>query len=161
MKPTILLADYHNPSHAHDLITLLNGYAADPMGGGTELAPKVRENLAGALASLPNAFSLLCYVDGKPAGLANCFWGFSTFKCQPLVNIHDVYVDASFRGQRLSTLLLDEVRSRALAKGCCKMTLEVLAGNQLARSAYEKFGFAGYELDPELGQALFLEMPLT
>ena len=38
--------------------------------------------------------------------------------------------------------------------GCCKLTLEVLDGNAPAKAAYEKFGFASYELDPAVGGAL-------
>lgn len=161
MNPEVILVDYKNPAHAKDLVRLLDGYATDPMGGGQALADGVKSNLANALASVPQAFSLMCYVEAQAAGLANCFWGFSTFKCKPLVNIHDVYVDPAFRGMRLSVMLLEEVKKMALARGCCKLTLEVLDGNTPARRAYEKFGFAGYELDPRLGQALFLEMPLA
>jgi hypothetical protein len=40
------------------------------------------------------------------------------------------------------------------------VTLEVLEGNQIAKNAYIKFGFAGYELDPKMGKALFWEKPL-
>ena len=36
--------------------------------------------------------------------------------------------------------------------GCCKLTLEVLEGNKLAQAAYIANGFAGYQLDPEMGQ---------
>ena len=35
-----------------------------------------------------------------------------------------------------------------------KLTLEVLDGNAPAKAAYEKFGFASYELDPAVGGAL-------
>ena len=161
MNPEIVVVDYKNPNHANDLVRLLDGYAADPMGGGQALPVEVKANLADSLASIPHAFSLLCYVGDKAAGLTNCFWGFSTFKNKPLINIHDVYVDPAFRGMRLSVLLLEKVKQLASTKGCCKLTLEVLEGNRPARKAYEKFGFAGYELDPKLGQALFLEMPLS
>ena len=32
--------------------------------------------------------------------------------------------------------------------------------NEIAKSAYHKFGFTGYELDPEAGTAQFWEKPL-
>ena len=52
------------------------------------------------------------------------------------------------------------VEEVALLKGCFKITLEVLSSNVPAKAAYEKFGFTGYELDPEKGHALFWEKPL-
>jgi len=70
-------------------------------------------------------------------------------------------VSKTWRGQGLSTAMLQKVESIALQRGCCKITLEVLEGNLVARKAYEKFGFSGYELDPAMGKAMFWEKPLT
>lgn len=156
----ILRADYLNPQHATDLSFLLGCYAEDPMGGGTPLSDDVKENLAKKLVQQGNAFSILCYVDGQPAGLVNCFFGFSTFKCKPLVYIHDVVVIGDQRGLGLSQKMLSEVERIARDKECCKLTLEVLDGNQVAKNAYLKFGFLGYELDPKMGKALFWEKAL-
>ena len=80
--------------------------------------------------------------------------GFSTFKCQPLINIHDLAVIKTFRGQGISQALLSKLEQLALKKGCCKITLEVLEGNIVAQNAYQKFGFAGYQLDPNMGKAM-------
>jgi len=38
--------------------------------------------------------------------------------------------------------------------------LEVLSNNEVAKSAYSKFGFSGYELDPKAGAALFWQKTL-
>ena len=160
MDINVVKADYLNPQHAKDLGDLLNIYALDIMGGGAELADSIQDNLAASLAKVPHAFSILAYVDGKPAGLVNCFEAFSTFKCQPLVNIHDLAVDARFRGLGISQLMLKKVEEIALAKGCCKITLEVLEGNKIAQNAYLKWGFDGYELDPEQGKAMFWQKSL-
>jgi ribosomal protein S18 acetylase RimI-like enzyme len=151
----ILFADYLNEQHASDIAYLLNCYAEDPMGGGTPLSDYIKENIAVELSKVPGAFSVLCYVDDKPAGLANCFQAFSTFKCKPLINIHDVVVAKKFRGLGISQFLLTKVEERAKELGCCKITLEVLEGNETARNSYHKFGFEGFELDPKVGQALF------
>ena len=43
---------------------------------------------------------------------------------------------------------------------CCKITLEVLEGNEVARSAYRKFGFDGAKFDPAYGAMLFWNKPL-
>lgn len=160
MSVEILQADYTNPQHAEDLVTLLNGYALDPMGGGQALSEYTQQNLVAALINTPNAVSVLCYVDGKPAGLINCFQGFSTFKCKPILNIHDVTVNSEFRGLGLSMKMMEKVEFIAKERGVCKLTLEVLEGNVVAKNAYIKFGFAGYELDPEMGKAMFWEKVL-
>lgn len=155
MPMEILLADYFNPRHAHDIVYLLNCYALDPMGGGQPLAPDVANTLVAELARRPYAFTILCYLDKQPAGLVNCFESFSTFKGKPLINIHDIVVEKAFRGRNISNLMLGFVEEIARKKGCCKLTLEVLEGNNVAQGAYKKFGFAGYELDPRMGNALF------
>ncbi|OUR62199.1 GNAT family N-acetyltransferase [Colwellia sp. 39_35_sub15_T18] len=160
MAITMLHADYNNPQHASDLIMLLNAYALDPMGGGEALNESVQKNLVSALAKRHDALTILCYVDGQPAGLINCFEGFSTFKCMPLINIHDCGVLAKFRGLGLSQKMFAKVEEVAVEKGCCKLTLEVLQGNTIAQNAYQKLGFAGYELTPETGHALFWEKKL-
>jgi len=161
MTIEILKADYANPIHQADIPTLLNAYATDPMGGGQALLAQVQENLVPELAKLPHAFSVLAYVDGEAAGLVNCFEAFSTFACKPLINIHDLVVLERHRGKGLSQLMLDKVEEIARAKGCCKITLEVLSNNAIAKSAYLKFGFAGYELDPQAGSALFWQKSLN
>ncbi len=160
MKPILEKADYSNQRHAADIAYLMDCYATDPMGGGEPLPNEVITNLASNLAKIPHAFSVICYVSGKPAGLVNCFEAFSTFKCKPLVNIHDVVVVKEYRGLGISHLLLREVEKIALARGCCKITLEVLQGNTVARSSYNKLGFRDYELDPALGKALFWQKEL-
>lgn len=155
MKVQIIRADYTLPQHQTDIIFLLNSYALDQMGGGEPLSPFVQKNLVAELAARPYAFSILCYVDGKPAGLANCLEGFSSFACKPLINIHDLVVLSEFRSMGLSQRILKEVESIAVSKGCCKITLEVLEGNSTAKGAYRKFGFSGYQLDPKMGDAVF------
>ncbi|WP_339721363.1 GNAT family N-acetyltransferase [uncultured Paraglaciecola sp.] len=160
MKIDVFILNYQDTQHAQDMLFLLENYALDPMGGANALIQTVKENLAIELSKLPHAFSVICYVDGQPAGLANCFEAFSTFKCQPLINIHDLVVLSEFRGLGVSQKILQHIEHIAEQKGCCKVTLEVLEGNHIAKNAYLKFGFSGYELDPQMGKALFWEKPL-
>lgn len=161
MNVEVILVDYGNAEQEGDLVALLDNYAKDPMGGGEALEGDVKARLVGELAKLPHAFSVMAYVEGKPAGLINCFMGFSTFAARPLVNIHDVTVDAAYRGLGIAQRMLAKVESIAKARGCCKMTLEVLQGNLSAQNSYRKFGFSGYELDPEMGQAVFWQKKLA
>ncbi len=161
MKIDIERANYLDPRQAADIVLLLDRYARDPMGGGAPLAPEVQRDLPASLAALPHAVSLLCYVDGRPAGLVNCFEGFSTFSCKKLLNIHDFAIADEFRGLGLSQYMLSEVEAVARERGCAKLTLEVLEGNEAARGAYRKFGFDDYQLDPALGKALFWQKSVS
>jgi ribosomal protein S18 acetylase RimI-like enzyme len=86
--------------------------------------------------------------------------GFSTFKARPLINIHDIVVIEDYRGLQLSQLMLKKVEEVARVRNCCKLTLEVLQGNEVAQNAYDKFGFGGYELDPEMGGTMFWQKSL-
>jgi ribosomal protein S18 acetylase RimI-like enzyme len=156
----ICRADYANPSHAAALVAMLDAYARDPMGGGEALSEFARVNVVNELAKVPQAFSVLAFAgDGEetPVGLANCMQGFSTFACKPLVNVHDLAVLSSYRGQRVAERMLALVETMAHDLGACKLTLEVLSGNASAMRLYARVGFAQYELDPTAGQAGFLQ----
>ncbi|MDH6594552.1 GNAT superfamily N-acetyltransferase [Variovorax sp. TBS-050B] len=156
----VVLADYRDAAQAAALVELLDGYARDPAGGGTPLDAEVRAALPAALAARPQAFSVLAYDGDRPVGLVNCMEGFSTFACKPLVNVHDVVVLASHRGQRVAQRMLACVEQEARRRGACKLTLEVLSGNAPALRAYEREGFANYQLDPAFGHAVFLQKKL-
>ena len=150
-------ADYHDPLHASALVRLLDAYARDPAGGAEPLGAFTQANLVKELAARPQAFSVLAFAGGQPVGLVNCIEGFSTFACRPLVNVHDVAVLASHRGQRVAEKMLALVEQIARQRGACKLTLEVLAGNASAIRLYDRMGFAGYELDPAMGKAQFFQ----
>jgi ribosomal protein S18 acetylase RimI-like enzyme len=160
MTITVLQADYADPDHARAIEMLLDAYAQDPMGGGEALDPVAKARLVSELARRPHAFSVLAFVDGEPAGLVNCIEGFSTFMAMPLVNVHDIAVLPPFRGRGLSRRMLDCVERLARERGCCKLTLEVLSGNDVAQAAYRNFGFAPYSLDPAAGHAEFWQKKL-
>lgn len=161
MNTQLVIADYANEQHGNDLLFLLNEYACHPMGGGLPLNLEVTQSLISVLESIPKAFSILYYQDEKPIGLANCFMGFSTFKCRPLINIHDLYVRDKFQGLHIGQKILKKVEEVAIKRDCCKITLEVLSGNEKALGAYLKFGFKSYQLDPATGSALFWEKELN
>ncbi len=153
----VVRADYANPAHAGALIELLDIYAQDQAGGGHPLSDFAKNNLVGELAKRPQAFSVLAFDGGQAVGLTNCIEGFSTFACRPLVNIHDVSVRPSHRGQRVGEKMLALVEEIARERGACKLTLEALQGNVGAIKLYERIGFAGYQLDPAMGQARFFQ----
>ena len=157
----IIDIDFNNPEHGRMVVGLLNEYASGDMGGNEPLSKFSRDNLAASLAARPWAHALVARVDGRPAGLAIYLEGFSTFACQPLVNLHDFMVSEQFRGQGVAQRLLAALEDRARALGCCKLTLEVLEGNVPAKALYKKMGFEGYQLQDEHGRAEFWQKKLA
>lgn len=156
----IIEANLSNPTYAKALVNLLNIYAIDPMGGGKELSDYVKENIVLTLSRRTDVHVIMALANGEPVGLIVCFDGFSTFSCKPLLNIHDLVVKPEYRGQGISKMMLKKAEEIAIEKGCCKLTLEVLEGNEAAKSAYSSFGFEGYDLDPKMGKALFWQKKL-
>jgi GNAT superfamily N-acetyltransferase len=156
----IQIADFSNPAHASAIVYLLNEYAKDEMGGGEELSAFTQTNLVSEMAKRSSIHVVIAFVDGKPAGLINCIESFSTFACKPILNIHDVVVLSEFRGKGISSLLLKKAEEIAVSLDCCKLTLEVLEGNKTAQAAYVANGFAGYQLDPVMGRAMFWQKKL-
>jgi len=157
----IIKADLNNALHAEALILLLNCYAKDPMGGGEALSDFTKTNLVAEIQKRSDVTVILAFEGDKPVGIINCIEGFSTFASKPLMNIHDVYVAPDYRGTGVATQLLQAAEDLAIEKKCCKVTLEVLEGNEPAKSTYLKFGFAAYELDPKMGKAMFWEKKLS
>ena len=152
--------DYRAAQDAADVCAMLDLYARDPMGGGDALDADVLGRLCADLASRADAFSFLAYVDTphvKAIGLINCFEGYSTFKARPLLNIHDIVVHPDYRGAGVGQALLGAAHDLARARGCCKLTLEVLSGNAVAMRSYARFGFENYQLDPAAGQAVLMQ----
>lgn len=161
MGVTVVKADLNQAAHAAALIETLDAYACDAMGGGQRLSDDVRENLARELLKRPTAHVFLAFDGTTPAGLATCIEGFSTFSCKPLLNLHDLAVMPAYRGQGVARQLLARIEQEARALGCCKLTLEVLEGNTVARSLYRAVGFEGYELKAETGKAMFMQKLLS
>jgi ribosomal protein S18 acetylase RimI-like enzyme len=150
-------ADYTDPADATAIVMLLDAYASDPAGGGEPLSDFAKANLVRELAARPQAFSILAFDGEQAVGLVNCIEGFSTFKCKPLVNVHDVAVLASHRGRGIAEQMLVQAEAIARKRGAVKMTLEVLSGNAPAVKLYTRIGYAGYQLDPAMGTAHFMQ----
>ncbi|WP_444923267.1 GNAT family N-acetyltransferase [Microbulbifer sp. DLAB2-AF] len=151
----VVLANYTDSHQAEDIIHLMDEYSRHPFGGGGPLPEPCRNELVSKLANFPGAFSVLAYSDNEALGLVNCFTGFSTFSCMPLINIHDVIVSERARGQGVCAAMMDFVALEAKKRGGCKLTMEVLEKNFAAKNAYRKSGFKPYTLDEEFGQAEF------
>ncbi len=140
MNIQILEADFNNPKHVEHILFLTNTYAKDIMGGGKALSKEVQETMIDGYKAMSTALPFLAYVDDKPVGVANCFWGYSTFYAKKLINIHDLGVVPEARGLGIGKALIDAVVTKAKEHDCCKVTLEVLENNP-ARRLYEREGF--------------------
>ena len=134
-------ADLADARDAGAVVDILNSYASDPKGGGQPLPADVKDRLIGMLREHPTTLVLLAAAEGKPVGVAVCFFGMSTFKARPLVNIHDLAVLPGYRGCGVGRALLGAVEEHARRRGCCKLTLEVQDDNAPARTLYQRFGF--------------------
>lgn len=157
---TILRADYDDPKHAADIVTMLRSYAMDPMGGGEDLSEQVQRDLVPGLRATPAASSLLAYIGDDVVGLANLMTTFSSFGAKPLLNIHDIAVSKAHRGAGIGRKLFEEIHKIADKIGACKVTLEVLEGNKPAKALYASLGYGDYVLDPEMGKAMFWQKRL-
>lgn len=158
---SILITDLLAEKQQTDFLTLLNAYATDIMGGGKAIDSSLHKQLIQGLIDTPHKLILLAYEGEKPVAIANCFYGFSTFKAKPLLNIHDFAVVPEARGKGVAKSLLERIELEAKKQGCCKITLEVLEGNSRAQKIYKDFGFGSYELDPTAGKALFFDKELN
>ncbi len=156
----IVESNYTADGHEKFICELLDEYATGITGGGVGLSENVKTNVVKELEKRDNIHTVIAFVDGKPAGLVISIEGFSTFACKPLLNIHDVIVSSEYRRRGIAKMMLGKIEEIALRSGCCKLTLEVLEGNKTARNLYESAGFNPYQLDSEMGKALFLEKKL-
>jgi ribosomal protein S18 acetylase RimI-like enzyme len=141
MSVSVRPADLADARDADAVVMLLDAYATDPRGGGVPLAAAARTRLIPGLRALPTARIWLAFDAAQPVGVCVAFLGFSTFRAQPLLNIHDLAVLPGSRGRGIGQALLAAAESHARASGCCKLTLEVQDDNAPARGLYERFGF--------------------
>lgn len=153
-------ADLADETDAQAVIAVLDSYASDPRGGGTPLPAQVREHLIPALRAHPTSVVLLARRGATPVGLLVGFWGLSTFVAKPLLNIHDLAVVPGQRGMGIGRALLTAAESRAVARGCCRLTLEVQDDNTPARTLYDRFGFRDVRYG-DSGPTWFLAKPLA
>jgi len=150
------LADFDNEQHATAIVEIINAYAVEPHINGGRLPDEINAAIVPGMKATPGAFTILAWDGEQPVGAAICFRGFSTFSAKPLVNIHDLSVLKSHRGQGVGTLLLKAVEEHARSLRCCKVTLEVREANPQAEKLYRRKGFG----DPDGFATRFLDKRL-
>ena len=70
-----------------ETVSMIDMYAQDPMGGGAALTETVKAKLAEMLTSHPGAVVFLASLDDRTVGIANCFYGMSSFTGSPVLNL--------------------------------------------------------------------------
>ena len=110
------------------------------------------------VASSAGAFVLLASVGEVYVGLAICLRSLSTFAAAGVVNIHDLWVDSSFRQRGVASELLRCVAREAEQRGCVKVSLEVREDNGPARRLYRRRGFRGEPGAADVPGNFFLEL---
>jgi len=129
--------------HASAVVELLDCFAREPLILGRGLPQEVQLAIVPELRKRPGALVLLASEEGRAVALAICFEGFSTFSARSLLNIHDLYVCESHRGQGLGAKLIGVIEEEARQRNCCAITLEVRGDNLTAQRLYSRCGFTG------------------
>jgi GNAT superfamily N-acetyltransferase len=117
MSLRIADVDLYDPTQAAIWLDLLDHYAQDPMGGGEGLSDYAKLHLVNTIREVPGFHGALAWKDDRAVGLIDCFAGFSTFAAKPLLNVHDIVVHASLRGQGIGQALLGWAEQRARSLG--------------------------------------------
>lgn len=155
MSIDVVEADLSDPRHAEDVVAMTAAYALDAMGNDGPLADDVLARLVPGLRAHPTTLVLLAYDDGVPVGIATSFGSFSTFHARPVMNLHDFSVLPAHRGKGVGRALLQALETKARARGCVKLTLEVQENNKRARALYAAAGFKQAVYGEAAGAALF------
>lgn len=144
-KIEVYQGDIQNVQDQRNMLEMLAAYMKDPMGGEKDMSDELAQELIERLTKQCNYVFFLARVDGKPAGIANCFIGFSTFKAKQLLNIHDFAVHPDFRRRGIGEALMKKIFSYAKLQNMCRVNLEVRHDNHGAQKLYQKVGFVDSE----------------
>jgi ribosomal protein S18 acetylase RimI-like enzyme len=140
--------DYANPEHRQAIVSLINAYIDDEMGGGDPLSKAEQTLLVEGLNKHPKSIVFLAEIDGVFVGLLTAFENFSTFTVKPMINIHDVIVLQEYRGKGIGRQLMNALVSEAENRGSSRVTLEVRKDNPTAQGLYKSLGFK--DTDPSM-----------
>jgi ribosomal protein S18 acetylase RimI-like enzyme len=140
-KIEVIVGDIRNKEHQQAMLSQLDIYMQDPMGGQGKLSEKLAIEVLSGLLVQPNFVFFLARCNEEYAGVANCFVNFSTFKAKQLINIHDFSVSPGFRKKGIGGKMMLKIIDYAREKGYVKINLEVRNDNESAQNLYKKFGF--------------------
>lgn len=89
----------------------------------------------------PKFEALLAESDGAVHGMLIHFPAYSSWHGAPTLMIHDLFIEESWRGQGTGAALLRAAAKLAVARGCCRLDVNVVAENDAGRRFYQRLGF--------------------
>lgn len=137
----IIKGNLNKKEHVEHFLRLTSAFMSDKMGGNITWTNEERDKVVVDMKNHPCAILLFAIVKGEFAGICTCFFAYSTFLAKPLLNIHDIYIEESLRGNGLGKKLIKAVEDVAAINKCGKITLEVRKDNLNARDLYKSQGF--------------------
>src|SRR5690349_5225817 len=90
---------------------------------------KINSSIIQKLKRLGTAKVYLCEYSNDIIGIAVCFVGFSTYKQQELLNIHDFFIREVYQGKGIGTRFLEYIEEDCIKNNFCRITLEVYDAN--------------------------------
>jgi GNAT superfamily N-acetyltransferase len=137
----IIECGFKSFDHCESFVFLLNQYIKDDMGGGQIIKGSRKLKILNDMKNHPSRLVFLALCDKIYVGMVVCFWGYSTFRVCPVLNVHDLIVLPEYRQKGIGRKLMETVEKKALQCGCGKITLEVRCDNQQARRLYNDLGY--------------------
>ncbi|HIJ61515.1 MAG TPA: GNAT family N-acetyltransferase [Rhodospirillaceae bacterium] len=119
------------------LLRLLAAYEGNP-GAVTTDEQAIRRDGFGAGRRFE---TLLAERAGHVRGLAVLFDAYSSWRGAPTLVIHDLFVEEAARGLGAGRALVAAAARLAAERGCCRIDLNVVEGNDGGRRFYEGLGF--------------------
>ncbi len=85
--------------------------------------------------------SYVALVDGKPMGVMNFFWKYTTFTGRKILYIEDLYVRSETRKSGVGRALIEKAKELAKANDCEQIELKCSDWNTTSAQFYEHIGF--------------------
>jgi GNAT superfamily N-acetyltransferase len=130
------------PATARDVPTILSLIRA--LAKYERLTPGIRLSAARlrrhGFGRRPYFGALLCTRVGRPIGYAIYYFAYSSFACEPVLFIEDIFVLPNERGSGAGTALMSALARIAVRKGCGQMEWIVLDWNAPAIRFYRRLG---------------------
>jgi ribosomal protein S18 acetylase RimI-like enzyme len=79
--------------------------------------------------------------SGRALGFVQLFPSFSSLKAQRLWVLNDLFVAPEGRGKGVGRALMERARRHAEETGACRLTLETMSDNQVAKALYRSLGY--------------------
>ena len=134
----IRLAAADDATRILDLLSQLAAFEGEP---GCVVMDEATLN-RDAFGPAPRIEVLLAEIDGAICGMLILYQSYSSWRGAPALAIHDLFVEEMARGSGAGKALVKEAAKMALARGACRLDVNVLGWNEPAQKFYESLGFS-------------------